>query len=79
MRLQRAFLNSDIELFRRILDRRAYKIVIRSSLAPIFSLNDITKKNWLKKRTMEYFAEHGGYENAHKANWTVFKAANAKK
>ena len=46
----------------------AYKVVTRSSLAPLFSLDDY----FISDATVKYFKEHGGYENAHKASFTVW-------
>lgn len=42
-----------------------YKALIRSSLVPLF-----TQTSWIDDDTREYFAAHGGYENAHKMKWT---------
>ncbi|HCS87106.1 MAG TPA: hypothetical protein DIW30_01315 [Bacteroidales bacterium] len=42
-----------------------YKALIRSSLVPLF-----TQTPWIDEDTRAYFAAHGGYENAHKAQWT---------
>lgn len=51
-----------------ILEGRAYKTLIRSSLKPLF-----TVKNYcVNDRTKAYFADHGGYENAHKTIMTVW-------
>lgn len=51
-----------------ILEGRAYKTLIRSSLKPLF-----TVKNYcVNDRTKAYFADYGGYENAHKATMTVW-------
>lgn len=47
---------------------RLYKTLIRSSIAPFFTLEG----NWISNETKTYFKTHGGYENAHKANWTVW-------
>jgi hypothetical protein len=47
---------------------RLYQTVIRSSIAPFFTL----KGNWISNEAKTYFKAHGGYENAHKANWTVW-------
>ena len=46
----------------------AYKVVTRSSLAPLFSLDDY----FISDATVKYFKDHGGYENAHKASFTVW-------
>ena len=73
---------ADLELnfiIRNVLDVRAYKTLIRSSLAPLFSLNTLTKKTFIKDSTKEYFNAHGGYENAHKAQWTVLKTSKTNK
>lgn len=51
----------------RVLDGRAYKTLIRSSIAPLFSL-----EGFIDKRTREYFKSHGGYENAAKEKLTVW-------
>lgn len=51
-----------------ILDSRAYKTLLRSSIAPLFSLKD----NFLEEETKEYFKNHGGYENATKVTLTVW-------
>lgn len=51
-----------------ILDGRAYKTVIRSSLAPLFTLED----KFINNKTKEYFKAYGGYENATKVTWTVW-------
>lgn len=50
------------------LKARAYKTVIRSSLAPLFTLSN----EWIDSDTRAYFKAHGGYENAHKVTWTVW-------
>lgn len=42
-----------------------YKSVIRSSLAPL--------KEYLESEVLEYFEQHGGLENAHKAQFTVIE------
>lgn len=46
----------------------AYKTVIRSSIAPLLTLSD----NFVSDDVKEYFKEHGGGENAHKAKLTVW-------
>lgn len=48
-----------------VLGRRAYHIVVRSSLAPLFEFN-INGETWFRDATREYFEAHGGYKNAHK-------------
>ena len=58
-----------------VLDSREYKTLIRSSLTPLFSLKD----KWISDETKAYFNAHGGYENAHKANWTVWDPQPNKK
>lgn len=73
---------ADLELnfiTRNVLDARAYKTLIRSSLAPLFSLNTRTKKTFIEDSTKEYFNAHGGYENAHKVKWTVLKTSKTNK
>lgn len=73
---------TDLELnfiIRNVLDARAYKTLIRSSLAPLFSLNTRTKKTFIEDSTKEYFNAHGGYENAHKVKWTVLKTSKTNK
>ena len=73
---------ADLELnfiIRNVLDVRAYKTLIRSSLAPLFSLNTLTKKTFIEDSTKEYFNAHGGYENAHKVKWTVLKTSKTNK
>lgn len=51
---------------------RAYHALVRSSIAPFFT----TQYKDLAARTTDavrkYFNNHGGYENAHKANFTVW-------
>ena len=47
-----------------ILESREYKTLIRSSIAPLAM--------FLDQSTLAYFQAHGGLENAHKANWTVW-------
>ena len=71
---ERAFGPGWVDTFIGILKTREYKIVLRSSLATFATLNEVTKQNWLKKRTLEYFQQYGGFENAHKAKWTVVKS-----
>lgn len=51
-----------------ILDGRTYKTVIRSSIAPLFTLKD----KFIEDETKEYFTAHGGYENATMVTWTVW-------
>ena len=58
-----------------VLDSREYKTLIRSSLTPLFTLKD----KWISDETKAYFNAHGGYENAHKANWTVWDPQPNKK
>ena len=58
-----------------VLDFREYIILIRSSLTPLFTLKD----KWISDETKAYFNAHGGYENAHKANWTVWDPQPNKK
>lgn len=58
-----------------ILDGRAYKTLIRSSLVPLFTL----KGKYISDETKEYFKAHGGYENAIKANMTVWDPQPNKK
>lgn len=54
--------------FAEILDGRAYKTIIRSSITPLFTL----KEKFITDDTKEYFNAHGGYENATTATWTVW-------
>lgn len=42
-----------------------YKSTIRTSIAPL--------KEYLRWETVEYFEKHGGFENAHKAKFTVIQ------
>ena len=51
-----------------VLDSKAYKTVIRSSIAPLFTL----KQKFIEDATKEYFKAHGGYEGAEKATLTVW-------
>lgn len=62
-------------IIRNVLNVGAYKRLIRSSLAPLFTL----KGSFIEDSTREYFDAHGGYENAHKAKWTVLKEPKANK
>lgn len=50
------------------LKTRAYHVVVRSSIAPLFTF----ESTLLEKVTRDYFKAHGGYENAHKAKFTVY-------
>ena len=50
------------------LQERTYHTVVRSSIAPFFTFPNTL----LKKATIDYFKTHGGYENAHKAKFTVY-------
>lgn len=52
-----------------ILKSRPYQTVIRSSIAPLFNVKG---KNVIGSSTKAYFKANGGYENAHKAKWTVW-------
>ncbi len=65
-------------VYNRVLASRAYHTLIRSSLAPLFSLNDYIK-DFIEDYVKVYFDAHGGYENAHKAKWTVLKAPKTNK
>ena len=58
-----------------ILESQAYKTVIKTSLTPIFTL----KANFINDRTKEYFASHGGYEDAVNADMTVWDPKPVKK
>lgn len=51
-----------------LLKGRPYHTLVRSSIAPFFTF----KGNLIDKATVDYFKAHGGYENAHKANFTVY-------
>lgn len=59
-------------IVRNVLDTRAYKTLIRSSIAPFFTMK--YSKSFIKDDTRKYFKEFGGYENAHKANFTVLES-----
>lgn len=61
-------------IYNRILKSRCYHSLVRSSIASFFTLNERSKLNFMKEGVKAYFEAHGGYENAHKANWTVLKA-----
>ena len=50
------------------LQKRAYHTLVRSSIAPFFTF----QSTLFNKATIDYFKAHGGYENAHKANFTVY-------
>lgn len=65
---EQAFCDAANRNFAGYLKTRAYKTVIRSSLAPLFALSN----EWIDSETRAYFKAHGGYENAHKATWTVW-------
>ena len=62
-------------IIRNVLSCGEYKRMIRSSLAPLWTLTARSGKNWIKDGDAidKYFKAHGGYENAHKAKWTVLK------
>lgn len=52
-----------------ILKQDVYKRTVRSSLAPFFELKIKDGDSWFtcfNEETRKYFAEHGGYEDAHK-------------
>ncbi len=49
-----------------VLSGRLYKTLIKSSIAPLFTL----KENFINEDTKAYFAKHGGYQNATKQNLT---------
>ena len=51
-----------------VLDSRAYKTLIRSSITPLFSVKD----HCVNEKTKTYFKAHGGYENATKVKMTVW-------
>ena len=51
-----------------VLEGTVYKTVIRSSLVPLFT----AKEKLVNDATKEYFAAHGGYENAIKVTMTVW-------
>lgn len=61
-------------LYNRVLKSRPYHSLLRSSIASFFTLNERSKLNFLEDGVKEYFEAHGGYENAHKVQWTVLKA-----
>lgn len=65
---EQAFCDAANRTFAGCLKTRPYKTVIRSSLAPLFALSN----EWISSETRTYFKAHGGYENAHKATWTVW-------
>lgn len=52
----------------RVLQKREYHALVRSSIAPLFTM----KGTWIDDGVREYFEAHGGYENAHKADLTVW-------
>lgn len=62
----KAWIDSDNRALARILEGDAYRVVIRSSIMPYFRGDD--RNPWYD----EYFKIHGGYENAHKAKFTVW-------
>lgn len=62
-------------LYNKVLGSREYHTLIRSSLAPFFNNKKLIEDN----DVLKYFDAHGGYENAHKAKWTVLKAYKADK
>lgn len=51
-----------------ILEGRAYKTLIRSSIAPLFTVKDYS----VNDKTKAYFKAHGGYENATKGTLTTW-------
>lgn len=51
-----------------VLEGRAYKTLIRSSVAPLFAV----KNYCVSDKTKAYFKAHGGYENAVKGKLTVW-------
>ncbi len=65
-------------LYNRVLGSREYHTLIRSSLAPFFNKSLASFFNH-DDNVLEYFDAHGGYENAHKAKWTVLKAPKTNK
>lgn len=56
-----------------ILKRREYHALVRSSIAPLFTM----KGTWIDDDVKKYFDAHGGYENAHKAELTVWDPDSA--
>lgn len=63
------FAKENYKLLAGILKGRPYKTLIRSSVAPFFT----SERELIKKDVATYFNAHGGYENAHKAKFTVLK------
>lgn len=63
------FAKENYKLLGGILKGRPYKTLIRSSVAPFFT----SERELIKKNVATYFNAHGGYENAHKAKFTVLK------
>lgn len=51
-----------------ILEGRAYKTLIRSSIKPLFTVKNYGVNN----KTKAYFNNHGGYDNAHAVTMTVW-------
>lgn len=62
----KAWIDSYNRALARILKDDAYRVVIRSSIVPYITYDD--GNSW----SDEYFKLHGGYENAHKAKFTVW-------
>lgn len=58
-----------------VLDGRAYKTLIRSSITPLFTV----KTFGVNDKTKAYFKAHGGYENALKGTLTVWNPEPNKK
>lgn len=54
----------------KVLKSRHYHALVRSSIAPFFTIQHRAK--WIEDNTKAYFEAHGGYEEAHKANFTVW-------
>lgn len=61
-------INSIHDKLANVLDGRAYKTMLRSSIAPFFTM----KGKFIEDRTKEYFKTFGGYENAVNVELTVW-------
>lgn len=68
-----AFADEYVKHILGLLRRDSYKRMIRSSLASFSTLNKVSGKNFINDETLTYFKAHGGFENAHKAKFTVIK------
>lgn len=70
------FAESQSKLMESHLGREEYQRVIRSSIEPFFVYQKGMEYAQLKKfagdGTKAYFEAHGGYQNAHKAKFTVW-------